>query len=916
MPIVTIVPHTHWDREWYLPFQSFRARLVGLLDDLLPLLDADPSYAHFLLDGQTAVIDDYLAIRPEAAPLIRKLATQGRVAVGPWAIQMDEYMVSGETIVRDLQRGIRRAEAIGNVMRVGYLPDMFGHIAQMPQIFALADFDHAVVWRGAPSSVRHTAFWWEAPSGTRVRAEYLWGSYSNGRDILNDPDALVARAAGYQAELGGAMLPGAGLLLMNGTDHQMPQTWLGSVVEQANARQSEYTFVIQSLAAYLAAQPVDGIDTLRGELRSGARSNVLMGVASNRVDIHQICAQAERLVERCAEPLTTLYCTPNTYPRAFLELAWDHLINNSAHDSSCACSNDEVVDAVKVRYQEARALANHCVQLATEQLVANIAAPSGALVAINSSPVRRNAVVQCTLPGTTLPQLQTADGAPVPVQLVSRLDGESFVAEGSGARVSWLLDMIRGPEFAGVSIARYRIDEQLPARVDITLEPIQPGEGAVDLQPLRDYLGPLVGQETHVCLHRMHRREQTVLAYVDQIPGYGWTTLTDAAVPAHPTSIRVDDASHTIGNEFLTVTADAVTGTFSMTTADGVVVHGCDRLVDGGDGGDTYNYSPPTIDTVIDEPMHVAIAVTERGPVRAQLTITRTYSWPQHANGNERFCSERSAAYETVTVTSVVSVQLGEPFVRVNVAFNNTVTDHRLRTHIPLPAPVTASHAECAFTVVSRGLETEGGPNEAALPTWVSRRFVDASNGEHGVAVLHDGLLEYELVDDGNELAITLLRSVGYLSRSEPSLRPGPAGPLMPVHGALMLGRYEARYALLPHRGDWTNADLYAMADAFLLSPEVMSVPVHTLETQPPTGSALTVDGAEVSALMRNEDGTIHLRVFNPRPTPTTVRVQRDHQQCTGSIRNLVDRVLGAFTGTLEVQPHEIVTLYLDDAAQ
>ena len=64
---VAIVPHTHWDREWYSPFQVFRVRLVHLLDALLPLLERDLSYARFLLDGQTAVIDDYLAVRPEAA---------------------------------------------------------------------------------------------------------------------------------------------------------------------------------------------------------------------------------------------------------------------------------------------------------------------------------------------------------------------------------------------------------------------------------------------------------------------------------------------------------------------------------------------------------------------------------------------------------------------------------------------------------------------------------------------------------------------------------------------------------------------------------------------------------------------------------------------------------------------------------
>ena len=151
--VVAIVPHTHWDREWYSPFQTFRVRLVRLLDELLPLLEQDLSYARFLLDGQTAVLDDYLEVRPEAADALRRLAASQRLSIGPWMILMDEFMVSGETIVRDLQMGIHRATEFGGPMEVGYLPDMFGHVAQMPQILRAAGLEHAVVWRGVPSAV-------------------------------------------------------------------------------------------------------------------------------------------------------------------------------------------------------------------------------------------------------------------------------------------------------------------------------------------------------------------------------------------------------------------------------------------------------------------------------------------------------------------------------------------------------------------------------------------------------------------------------------------------------------------------------------------------------------------------------------------------------------------------------------------
>ena len=149
---IAIVPHTHWDREWYKSYQDFRLALVELIDTLLPLLERDASYPHFMLDGQMAVVDDYLEVRPEAEERLRALAAAGRLSMGPWYILMDEFLASGETIVRNLQMGLGRGAAFGGVMELGYLPDMFGHIAQMPQILRLAGFQHAVVWRGVPSA--------------------------------------------------------------------------------------------------------------------------------------------------------------------------------------------------------------------------------------------------------------------------------------------------------------------------------------------------------------------------------------------------------------------------------------------------------------------------------------------------------------------------------------------------------------------------------------------------------------------------------------------------------------------------------------------------------------------------------------------------------------------------------------------
>ena len=94
-----VVSHTHWDREWYLPFENFRLKLVDLIDRLLDLMEQNPEFRHFNLDGQGIVLEDYLAIRPENEERLRRLIADGRITIGPWYVLNDEFLVSGESMI-------------------------------------------------------------------------------------------------------------------------------------------------------------------------------------------------------------------------------------------------------------------------------------------------------------------------------------------------------------------------------------------------------------------------------------------------------------------------------------------------------------------------------------------------------------------------------------------------------------------------------------------------------------------------------------------------------------------------------------------------------------------------------------------------------------------------------------------------
>jgi alpha-mannosidase len=901
---VAIVPHTHWDREWYAPFQTFRMRLVRLLDALLPMLEQDMSYARFLLDGQTAILDDYLEVRPEAEPTLRRLAAAGRISVGPWMVQMDEFMVSGETIVRDLQRGIERASEFGGAMPVGYLPDIFGHIAQMPQLLRLVGIEHAVAWRGIPSSVDKTGFWWESPDGSRVRCEYLYGSYSNGRDIPQDAKGLVLRASDYEQELGTVRL--GDMLLMNGTDHQVPQPWLGRVVAEANALQDDYEFVVTSLAEYLPRQPTDGLPTVRGELRSGARSNILMGVASNRVDVHQACARAERALERRAEPMSSLYLPAGDYPHSLLRIAWHKLILNSAHDSSCACSHDEVVDQVLVRYREARQIGDGLVREALHTLAREVDAPAGSTVVVNPTARARSGIVEATVPGDGPCHFVAPDGTPLPTQVIGEVRGEGYSTIVTGQKVRWVLDLMRGTEFAGRQITSYDVIEG-PEYHEVVLQEAGPGEPRCDLAELKVAMLALGGDGATMRFRLLVAPRRRVLLHTSCIPGFGWSTYRAVDGPSPGGTVVATDGA--LANEHLRVAVDAGDGTYSIETNDGLRLRGLGRLVDGGDGGDTYNYSPPALDRIVDRPDAVRVHTLESGPVRARVLVESEYTWPVAALGDERACTARTEETERVTVRTTLELRPDERFVRVTHELDNRCRDHRLRAHFPLPARVAGSDAECAFAVVHRGLTAEGGTHEFGLPTFPSRRFVDASDGRVGLALVHDGLLEYEVVDEGRELALTILRAIGYLSRSEPALRPNPAGPTDPVHGAQMLGEQRVEYAVLPHRGDWRAAGCHAAADAFLVPLE--RVRAAGGGAWPAEGTKLEVAGAEVSAVVR-EPGGLTVRVFRADPAPGAVEVTYAGAPARGWVVDLRGRPVTPFEGGITLSPWQIATLRLD----
>ncbi|MDN6162166.1 MAG: alpha-mannosidase, partial [Atopostipes sp.] len=164
---VHVVPHTHWDREWYFTTSRSKVYLMHDLANVLHELEKNNDYDTFVLDGQASLLDDYLAWRPQDKRRIKSLVQKGQLIIGPWYTQTDQLVISGESIVRNLSYGMRICEQFGGYMNVGYVPDSFGQAASMPQIYREFGIEDTMFWRGvSDSDVKHTEFQWQGEDGS------------------------------------------------------------------------------------------------------------------------------------------------------------------------------------------------------------------------------------------------------------------------------------------------------------------------------------------------------------------------------------------------------------------------------------------------------------------------------------------------------------------------------------------------------------------------------------------------------------------------------------------------------------------------------------------------------------------------------------------------------------------------------
>ncbi len=760
---------THWDREWYEPFQEYRMWLVELIDEAMDLMETEPEFRCFHLDGQAVVLEDYLDIRPEQRQRFLEHLQSSRFQAGPWYNLPDEWLVSGESLVRNLARGRRVCRELGfEPMDFGYTPDQFGHIAALPMLMHGFGIAAGICWRGTQDEHFPAQFTWVGPDGSRVPYQKLMdkGSYSAYDFFVRRPiekDGISEGACRehfgkyWQEEIERAPLPL--VLMIDAIDHQRPKREMLDVFNAVRDTHPEVEFIWGSFADYghAVAARAGELPEYRGELREPLRTGdrlpqyLIVHTISSRYDLKKRNDACQALLELWGEPYALFQQMAGGAPVVrYLDKAWQYLLKNHPHDSICGCSIDQVHRDMHYRFDQSELLADGLVRRSMAALASSSAEEAAwkNLVVHNPLPFARNVVAELEVPMP--PDYAKETGK-------SYLDGLA----------------------TGEHINKFRLVTN-DGR-DVPFQHVRIDRGVT--HHMRNALGRGVIRTADV---------YTVAAEVD-VPACGWTTLrvesTDAATRA-VTSLRTGPLC--AGNAHLTLEVRP-DGRARVGRTDGAGQYeGLFLYEDCGDGGDGWTLGRLVDDTVYCTPgSEVTTAIDEEGPLRVTFRIERRLRLPERM---ERGRWRRSAARTVLEVTDFLTVERDAPFVRVRTHVNNTVCDHRLRVLFPTGQAAARSFAETPFALVERETavppETAGW-HERINPEKAFTGYFGVQHAEGGLAVICPaGLHEYEATPQG-VLALTLYRSFFQTVMTNGE-----------THGEL-LGPLEFEYLLYPFAGEF-----------------------------------------------------------------------------------------------------------------
>ena len=349
---VHIVPHMHWDREWYFTAEESKILLVNDMEEVMTMLETNPKYPYYVLDGQTAVLEDYISCSPENKERVKRLVQEGKLIIGPWYTQTDEMVVGGESIVRNLLYGLKDCKEYGEPMMIGYLPDSFGQSAQLPQILNGFNIDRCMFWRGTSERMgtAKTEFIWKGADNSKVTTQLLPLGYAIGKYLPVDENALKDRMEKYFPVLDSGATT-EHILLPNGHDQMPVQKNIFEVMESLKKCYPERDFFLSRYENVFDEIEKEDLPIIEGECLDGKYMRVHRSIYSSRADIKSSNTRIENKITNILEPLATIaYTLGFKYHHGLIENIWKEIMKNHAHDSIGCCCSDKVHKAIADRF--------------------------------------------------------------------------------------------------------------------------------------------------------------------------------------------------------------------------------------------------------------------------------------------------------------------------------------------------------------------------------------------------------------------------------------------------------------------------------------------------------------------------------------------------------------------------------------
>ena len=788
---IHVVPHSHWDREWYFTTSRSKVYLMKDLGDVLDTLESDPEFKYFMVDAQGSLLDDYIKWRPQDKERITKLVKMGKLVIGPWYTQTDQLVISGESIVRNMYYGMKRCESFGKYMNVGYVPDSFGQSGNMPQIYREFGIEDTLFWRGVSDDmVEHTDFNWKGDDGSVVFTTQIPFGYYIGGKIPEDPKENDEFWEKECLEKAGGRSATRHIYFPNGFDQAPIRTNLPQLIKERNEKDPENEYVISCIEDYIkdVKSEKPELEEVQGELVIAKHMRIHKSIFSSRSDLKVMNTQIQNYVTNVMEPLLTIsYNLGNEYPHEAVAEIWKLLFENSAHDSIGSCISDTANEDVYVRYKQARDIAINLVELHS-RLIATIVKNSADMTftLINTLPQKREdtVIVKTYVPG-----------------------GKFAIVDEKGNNVDYTIIQSRD-------------------LTDYVLSQI------ITIDPSRKFYIP------------DHVFEVTMAIKANDVPALGYVQYS---VDTEKDSHKEMEEKSVLENEYYTIEVEKDGSLTIVDKENNVTYKNQGILVENGDDGDSFNYSPPRKDLEVFSNESESSVKISGSDVYSQAVIHFDMVVPE--NLEERAEGKVSV---TMPVDMTVALRKGSKVIDFNVKVDNKGLSHRLCVVFDSQIVSAFNYADQQFGLIKRPnyyekemklymesmnnrSEKKTGIQELAnwandQSTWQeppisiepTQSYVSLTDGKTGVAVIPQGVREYEVLDD-SKIRLTLFRTYGFMGKENLIYRPGRASGerIIETPAAQLLKQMEFNFGFTTYAGDINDADIDTLAKQYDTNMEV-----------------------------------------------------------------------------------------------